>query len=126
MRQKELNAQRSTLNVRRPVQKNWQLAIGNWQFQLWISSVMGRNLCFVAAEQGARAMCTSKARVTARRANTRRAKKVRKDISCSNYERLRMRDWLVIRMLANRRCCRKRRTQSGGRFAESSARNRSL
>src|SRR5437667_11188322 len=105
MRQKELNAQRSTLNVRRPVWNNWQLAIGNRQFQLWISSVMGRNLCFVATEQGAKAMCTSKARVTVHRANTRRAKKVRKDISCSNYERLQMRDWLLIRVLVKRHCC---------------------
>src|SRR5205823_14325612 len=76
-RQMKKNVQRLPPNVQRRIQSNRQ-------FQSSILSMMDRNSCFVAAEEGARAMCISKARATARRANTRRAKKVRKDISCSN------------------------------------------
>ena len=62
----------------------------NRQFQLPISRVMGRNSCCVAAEQGERGMCISKARATARPANTPRAKKANRDIS-----------WLELRTIAD-------------------------
>src|SRR5437660_10054139 len=66
-----------------------------------------RNACYAAVEQGEKETCTSKARGTERLANTLRAKKANRDISCLSSERLRTRDWLATRMPANQHCCGK-------------------
>src|SRR5919197_5663185 len=46
-----------------------------------------RSLCFVGEARAERATCISKARATARRANTPRVKKVSADIFCSSCAR---------------------------------------
>ena len=71
------------------------------QFQLPISRVMSKNSCCAAAEREERGMCISKARATARLANTPRAKKANRDISCLSCEPSPTRDWLDIRMPVN-------------------------
>src|SRR5436189_6405775 len=93
--------------VHRRIRSNWQLPIANRQFQLRISRVMGRNSYYVAAEEGGREMCISKARATARRANTQKAKKVNRDVSCLSCGPSPTRDWLGTRMLVNQPCYRK-------------------
>src|SRR2546421_157040 len=72
-------------------------------FQIFFTSQSSRRR---TADMGeGKAMCISKARAIARRANTRRAKKASRDIFYLSYARLRMRVCLVIRTQANLRFC---------------------
>src|SRR5438046_1846818 len=87
LKRKIENAKHPTSNIQCPMQKDTmrmpifpQSAIRNlkWSY-LSTLRITIRNSSFVAAAREGKAMCISRARANARRANTRKAKKARRD-----------------------------------------------
>src|SRR5205823_8877297 len=102
MSKTKLQMQRRTMRM--PIFPQSTIRNLKWS-QLSILRITVRNSSFVAAGREGRAMCTSRARAIAHRANTRRAKKASRDIFYSSYARLRMRVWLVIQTQVSPRFC---------------------
>src|SRR2546423_1649270 len=99
----------ATSTVQPPTSNSEQLPIGNRQSAIPVTDLArdGQEFVLCRAEEGGREMCISEARATARRANTQKAKKVNRDVSCWSCGPSPTRDWLGTRMLVNQPCYRK-------------------